>query len=94
MTPARPRRVLVTGSRTWADDTIIAAALREHWGAGAVLVTGACPRGADAIAERLWTSWGGQAERHPADWDTGRGRDGAQRRHGRRRGGRVPGLHP
>jgi hypothetical protein len=70
--PARPRRVLVTGSRTWTDEAVIAAALREHWGTGAVLVCGACPRGADAIAERLWHDWGGQVERHPADWATGR----------------------
>ena len=93
--PARPRRVLVTGSRTWIDEAVIAAALREHWTAGAVLVTGACPRGADAIAERLWTAWGGQVERHPADWGTGPGRwDGTQRRHDRRRGRCVPGVHP
>ena len=72
VTPARPRRVLVTGSRTWTAEAVIAAALREHWSAGAVLVSGACPRGADAIAERLWGSWGGQVERHPADWATGR----------------------
>ena len=71
--PARPRRVLVTGSRTWTDQALIAAALREHWGDGAVLVSGACPHGADAIAERLWRGWGGQVERHPADWGTGRG---------------------
>ena len=70
--PARARRVLVTGSRTWTDQAVIAAALREHWRDGAVLVSGACPRGADAIAERLWATWGGQVERHPADWSTGR----------------------
>jgi Bifunctional DNA primase/polymerase, N-terminal/YspA, cpYpsA-related SLOG family len=67
-----PRRVLVTGSRTWTAEAVIRAALREHWQPGAVLVSGACPRGADAIAERLWQSWGGQVERHPADWSTGR----------------------
>jgi len=72
--PAPPpmRRVLVTGSRTWADETVIAAALRPCLAPGTVLVSGACPHGADAIAERLWQSWGGKAERHPADWDTGR----------------------
>jgi hypothetical protein len=72
-TAAAARRVLVTGSRTWTDETVIRGALREHWQPGTVLVTGACPRGADAIAERLWRSWGGQAERHPADWAAGRG---------------------
>jgi hypothetical protein len=71
---AAPRvRVLVTGSRTWTDETIIRDALREHQAPGTVLVSGACPRGADAIAERLWASWGGLAERYPADWATGRG---------------------
>jgi len=29
------------------------------------------PPRADAIAERIWRSHGGLAERHPADWDTG-----------------------
>jgi hypothetical protein len=68
----RARRVLVTGSRTWTAQHVIADALREHHQPGAVLVSGACPRGADAIAEQLWASWGGQVERHPADWSTGR----------------------
>jgi Bifunctional DNA primase/polymerase, N-terminal/YspA, cpYpsA-related SLOG family len=67
------RRVLVTGSRTWTDEAVIAAALAEHCPPGTILVTGACPRGADAIAERLWRARGGQVERHPADWSTGRG---------------------
>jgi hypothetical protein len=66
------RRVLVTGSRTWTARHVIAGALREHYAPGVVLVSGACPRGADAIAEQLWQSWGGQVERHPADWATGR----------------------
>ena len=71
--PGAPRRVLVTGSRTWTSHGVIADALRGQFHPGTVLVTGGCPRGADAIAEQLWRSWGGQVERHPADWATGRG---------------------
>jgi hypothetical protein len=70
--PAAARRVLVTGSRTWTDRQVIADALREHCPPGTVLVTGACPRGADALAEQLWREGGGQTERHPADWSAGR----------------------
>jgi hypothetical protein len=64
------RRVLVTGSRTWTDVATIRRALREQWDDGsAVLVSGACPRGADQLAEMTWAQWGGEIERHPADWD-------------------------
>jgi YspA, cpYpsA-related SLOG family len=74
------RRVLVTGSRTWTDTTTIATALREVWGDGtAVLISGACPHGADRIAEQLWKQWGGQVEAHPADW-TRHGRQAGFRR--------------
>lgn len=71
------RRVLVTGSRTWTSARVIRDALADVWGDGdTVLVSGGCPQGADAIAEMLWGRWGGQIERHPADWQT----------HGRRAG--------
>ena len=70
--PSPPRRVLVTGSRAWSDEAVIADTLSEQRRDGtAVLVSGACPRGADAIAERLWAGWGGPVERHPADWASG-----------------------
>ena len=67
--PDARRRVLVTGSRTWTDSDVIRTALAEAWRQGArVLVSGACPRGADALAEQCWRAWGGHFERHPADW--------------------------
>lgn len=63
------RRVLVTGSRRWSDAGTIRAALAAEWGQGdALLVSGACPTGADQIAEMFWTRWGGRVERHRADW--------------------------
>lgn len=62
------RRVLVTGSRTWSDTTVIREALERIWDPDTILVTGACPQGADLLAEQCWTRWGGQVERHPADW--------------------------
>lgn len=69
-------RVLITGSRDWADRAAIKAALLglvseytatpEH----TVLVSGACPSGADAICEELALDLGWGVERHPAEWDT------------------------
>lgn len=69
-------RILVTGSRTWTDAGVIAGALAGYYREGAVLVSGACPRGADALAEEYWALLGGEVERHPADWS----------RHGKRAG--------
>lgn len=69
------RRVLVTGSRTWVNEDTIHTALhrelREH--GFLVLVHGACPLGADLIADR-WARGRAQVrvERHPANWGKGR----------------------
>jgi hypothetical protein len=71
------RRVLVTGSRTWTDNTLIAEHLRRAADLfpAAVLVHGDC-HGADRIAAAIWRRWGLPTEAHPADWAT----------HGRRAG--------
>lgn len=31
-------------------------------------MSGACPRGADAMCEDCWTQWGGRVDRYPAHW--------------------------
>jgi hypothetical protein len=65
-------RLLVTGSRTWdnprAVEQALAVILARHPG-GVLLVHGACPRGADAIAAAYAArTHGYQIEAHPADW--------------------------
>lgn len=61
-------RVLVTGSRDWPDPYEIFNALLQYAVPETVLVSGACPTGADAIAECIWLAFGNDLERHPADW--------------------------
>jgi hypothetical protein len=63
------RRLLVTGSRTWHNAAMLEAELAEWFDPDTVLVHGACPQGADMIADQAWHEWGGKIERHPAQWD-------------------------
>ena len=83
-------RLMITGSRTWDDPQAIERAL-SWWLSSAgtgnhVLVSGACAKGADRMAEQAWGQWAAEAakvpdpsytltiERHPADWQLhGRG---------------------
>jgi hypothetical protein len=60
-------RVLVTGSRSWTDTSIIRDALAQVWSPRNILVHGACPTGADALADECWQHWGGRVERHPSE---------------------------
>jgi len=66
-------RVLVTGSRNWTDRTAVYGALDAvlHEYVSIVVVHGACPAGADAMAVD-WIAEAGDAdvteERHPANW--------------------------
>jgi hypothetical protein len=67
-------RILVTGSRDWGSIETIQRALLGIWlefdqPSDAVLVSGACPTGADSIAEVVWQSQGYPVELHPADWN-------------------------
>lgn len=67
-------RILITGSRDWDDDftiekELLAAWLRYRDDGDVVLVSGACPTGADAMAEAIWLKQGLPVDLHPADWD-------------------------
>jgi len=71
-------RILITGSRTWSDEQAIRDALAtlitQHGPEQVTVIHGACPRGADALADRIASRWPGVTiERHPADWQVGRG---------------------
>ncbi|MFF8918019.1 SLOG family protein [Streptomyces sp. NPDC015032] len=67
--------VLVTGSRSWNDEQGMRDAFNDAWrGWGVesvtrpVLLSGHCPEGADAMAERLWRSAGFEVVAFPASW--------------------------
>ncbi|WP_405461642.1 DUF2493 domain-containing protein [Streptomyces sp. NBC_00101] len=74
----RPYRILITGSRDWTDRAAIGNALTAIAAANAfsdrptVIVHGACPTGADTIADG-WARWHGArsplitVERHRAE---------------------------
>jgi len=68
----QPFRLLVTGSRIWRDIPAIERALAvilDRHPEGVLLVHGACPRGADAIAAAYADRTPGyRTEPHPADW--------------------------
>jgi SLOG family YspA-like protein len=67
-------RILVTGSQDWGDAAAVHRVLKALWTItpGAVLVSGECPRGADAHAGAFWRGLGGEVDPHPADWRQGR----------------------
>lgn len=73
-------RILVTGSRDWEDVNKIWHAIleqdpcAEHGECNEecpkiTIVHGACPTGADAIANDVAGAWGVEIEAHPAEWD-------------------------
>jgi hypothetical protein len=71
-------RILITGSRSWQDRDCISFELGRAIGASGrdmddvVIVHGACPRGADAMAALIAEGYGYATEPHPADWSYGK----------------------
>ncbi len=77
------KQLLVTGSRDWDDYDVILNALFQAYQdlkptdmnpgqtGGVVLLSGACPSGADLLAEQIWSDKIGRLwiSRHPADWE-------------------------
>lgn len=66
-------RLLITGSRDWTDYALLDRWLFAAWShlgknPDCVLVSGACPTGADAMAEEIWAENNLLVERHPAEW--------------------------
>ena len=59
--------VLITGSRSWADEATIRAVLRGL-PANTTILHGGCHCGSDAIADRLARQLGFAVEVMPADW--------------------------
>lgn len=63
-------KILVTGSRDWTDEQKIRDYLHLYSGGkGTVLIHGACPTGADAIADKIASEWPWEIRRYPADWN-------------------------
>jgi len=63
-------RILVTGSRDWTDEALLREAILDAAGGypDVVIVHGACPTGADAMADCFEGFAFTTVERHPADW--------------------------
>ena len=71
---SEPYRLLITGSRDWEDEESVrfelAGLTMMH--PGLVVVHGACPKGADAMAAKACRDIGIRQEPHPADWSLGK----------------------
>ena len=65
-------RSLITGSRNWTDEKVLAQALHEHTRnvdpSNVIVVHGACSTGADRIARDIAELFRFNVEAHPANW--------------------------
>lgn len=61
-------KVLVTGSRDWSDKRAVHLALKQL-PPDTVIIHGACPTGADAMADAIAKKLGLTVRAYPADWE-------------------------
>jgi len=68
-------RIIICGSRDWSDDAAVYESLMLELSrlgvkecSDVTIVHGACPTGADAIADTWASDSGANVERYPADW--------------------------
>lgn len=67
------KRILVTGSRDWTDSPALMGAIMYellYVNEPVTIVHGACPTGADFMADEFASLAQTLVERHPADWNT------------------------
>jgi len=64
-------KVLVTGSRFWSNAAVIERELAKL-PQGTIIVHGACPNGADMLADKAAMKLGLKIRRYPADWSEGK----------------------
>lgn len=68
-------RIIVAGSRDWVDVALVERVLNEYFmhcarsSTHITIVHGACPTGADAMADAWALRRGIRVERHPAEWN-------------------------
>ena len=74
-------KVLVTGSRDWVNKDAIEREFKKL-PAGTIIVHGACPTGADALADSAAMKFGFKIRRFPARWET-EGKGAGPRRNAR-----------
>ncbi len=61
-------KVLVCGSRDYINHAAVEREFKKL-PRGTIIVHGACPTGADHLAEKLAMKYGFSIRRYPADWD-------------------------
>ena len=81
-------KVLVTGSRDYTNEKAIERELAKL-PAGTIIVHGACPTGADAIADKMAMKLGFKIRRYPADWDGERAATGSPKAAGPKRNAKL-----